>query len=87
MLARMPKHGGRVIVCVDDIDVADLSKAAAHGTTLDVFVEIDVAPGLRCGVTTRRGGQIAKAIAAAPPPPCPRHPGLPGRDAAHGQLR
>ena len=44
MLARMPKHGGRVIVCVDDIDVADLSKAAQTHGTLDVFVEIDWAP-------------------------------------------
>ena len=36
-LARLPKHGGRVIVCVDDVaNVADLSAAAQkHGTTLE----------------------------------------------------
>ncbi len=68
MLARMPKHGGRVIVCVDDVaNVADLSKAAQkHGTTLDVFVEIDCGAG-RCGVTTTEAVvEIAKAVAAAP---------------------
>ena len=68
LLARMPKHGGRVIVCVDDVaNVADLSKAAQkHGTTLDVFVEIDCGAG-RCGVTTTEAVvEIAKAVAAAP---------------------
>ena len=68
MLARMPKHGGRVIVCVDDVaNVADLSAAAQkHGTTLDVFVEIDCGAG-RCGVTTTEAVvEIAKAVAAAP---------------------
>jgi 3-hydroxy-D-aspartate aldolase len=64
----MPKHGGRVIVCVDDVaNVADLSKAAQkNGTTLDVFVEIDCGAG-RCGVTTTPAVvEIAKAVAAAP---------------------
>ena len=68
MLAKMPKHGGRVIVCVDDVaNVADLSRAASkHGTTLDVFVEIDCGAG-RCGVTTAAAVvEIAKAVAAAP---------------------
>jgi 3-hydroxy-D-aspartate aldolase len=68
MLARMPKHGGRVIVCVDDVaNVADLSKAAQkHGTELGVFVEIDCGAG-RCGVTTTEAVvEIAKAVAAAP---------------------
>jgi 3-hydroxy-D-aspartate aldolase len=68
-LARMPKiSGGRVIVCVDDVaNVADLSAAAEkHGTTLDVFVEIDCGAG-RCGVTTTEAVvEIAKAAAAAP---------------------
>jgi 3-hydroxy-D-aspartate aldolase len=68
MLARMPKHGGRVIVCVDDVaNVADLSAAAQkHGTELNVFVEIDCGAG-RCGVTTTEAVvEIAKAVAAAP---------------------
>ena len=60
--------GGRIIVCVDDVaNVADLSAAAQkHGTTLDVFVEIDCGAG-RCGVTTTPAVvEIAKAVAAAP---------------------
>ena len=89
-LARLPKiNGGRVIVCVDDVaNVADLSKAAQkHGTELDVFVEIDCGAG-RCGVTTTPAVvEIAKAVAAAPGLALPRHPGLPGRDAAPRQLR
>ena len=68
-LARMPKiSGGRVIVCVDDIDnVKDLSAAAQkHGTTIECFVEIDCGAG-RCGVTkTEDVVAIAKAIDAAP---------------------
>ncbi|MBX3582947.1 MAG: DSD1 family PLP-dependent enzyme [Rhizobiaceae bacterium] len=67
-LARMPKLGASVIVCVDDLaNVADLSAAAqAHGTTLECFVEIDCGAG-RCGVkTTDEVVTIAKAIAAAP---------------------
>jgi 3-hydroxy-D-aspartate aldolase len=67
-LARMPKYGGRVIVCVDDVDnVADLSAAAQkHGTTIECFVEIDCGAG-RCGVTTTEAVvEIAKAIDAAP---------------------
>ncbi len=67
--ARMPKiNGGRVIVCVDDVaNIADLSTAAQkHGTTLDIFVEIDCGAG-RCGVTTTEAVvEIAKAAAAAP---------------------
>ena len=67
-LARMPKLGARVIVCVDDMDnVAELSAAAQkHGTTIECLVEIDVGAG-RCGV---QYGQpvvdLAKAINAAP---------------------
>jgi 3-hydroxy-D-aspartate aldolase len=67
-LARLPKYGGQVIVCVDDVDnVADLSEAAQrHGTTIECFVEIDCGAG-RCGVTTTEAVvEIAKAIAAAP---------------------
>ncbi|MGA0541850.1 3-hydroxy-D-aspartate aldolase BhcC [Neotabrizicola sp. VNH66] len=67
-LARLPKLGASVIVCVDDIaNVAELSAAAQkHGTTLDCFVEIDCGAG-RCGVTTTPAVvAIAKAIAAAP---------------------
>jgi 3-hydroxy-D-aspartate aldolase len=67
-LARMPKLGARVIVCVDDVaNVADLSAAAVkHGTTIECLVEIDCGAG-RCGVTTTPAVvEIAKAIDAAP---------------------
>lgn len=67
-LARMPRLGARVIVCVDDLaNVADLSAAAqAYGTTLECFVEIDCGAG-RCGVKTpSEVVLIAKAIDAAP---------------------
>ncbi len=67
-LARLPKYGSRVIVCVDDVaNVADLSAGAQkHGTTLECFVEIDCGAG-RCGVTTSAAVvEIARAIAAAP---------------------
>jgi 3-hydroxy-D-aspartate aldolase len=67
-LARLPKLGSRIIVCVDDIaNVADLSAAAVrHGTELEVFVEIDCGAG-RCGVTTTEAVvAIAKAVDAAP---------------------
>lgn len=66
-LARMPKLGAKVIVCVDDLaNVADLSAGAQkHGTTLECFVEIDCGAG-RCGVkTTEDVVEIAKAIDAA----------------------
>jgi 3-hydroxy-D-aspartate aldolase len=67
-LARLPKLGSRIIVCVDDVaNVADLSAAAQkHGTTIDCFVEIDCGAG-RCGVTTTPAVvEIAKAIDEAP---------------------
>ena len=67
-LARLPKLGSRIIVCVDDIaNVADLSAAAQkHGTTLEVFIEIDCGAG-RCGVTaTTDVVAIARAVDAAP---------------------
>ncbi|TYC67785.1 DSD1 family PLP-dependent enzyme [Stappia sp. BW2] len=66
-LARLPKFGCRTIVCVDDLaNVADLSEAAVkHGTTLEVFIEIDCGAG-RCGVTTSDAVvEIAKAVDAA----------------------
>lgn len=67
-LARLPKLGSRIIVCVDDVaNVADLSAAAQkHGTSIECFVEIDCGAG-RCGVkTTPEVVEIAKAIDAAP---------------------
>ena len=67
-LARMPKLGSTVTVCVDDVtNIADLSAAAQkHGTELGIFVEIDCGAG-RCGVkTTEAVLEIAKAAAAAP---------------------
>ncbi len=66
-LARLPNHGARTIVCVDDVDnVADLSAAAQkHGTTIECLVEIDCGAG-RCGVnSTQAVVEIAKAIDAA----------------------
>ena len=67
-LALLPKHGARIIVCVDELaNVAELSAAAQrHGTTLECLVEIDCGAG-RCGV--RSAGvavEIAQAIDAAP---------------------
>jgi 3-hydroxy-D-aspartate aldolase len=67
-LARLPKLGSRIIVCVDDADnVAELSAAAQkHGTKLEVFVEIDCGAG-RCGVTNSQDVvALAKAVHAAP---------------------
>lgn len=67
-LARLPRYGARIIVCLDDVkNVAEISDAARkHGTTLDCLVEIDCGAG-RCGVTTPQEiVEIAKAIDAAP---------------------
>ena len=67
-LARMPKLGARILVCVDDPEnVADLSAAAQkHGTEIEALVEIDCGAG-RCGVTTSQDVvNIAKLIDAAP---------------------
>ncbi len=67
-LARLPKFGSKITVCVDDVaNVAELSAAAGrHGTTLHCFVEIDCGAG-RCGVTTTPAVvEIARATAAAP---------------------
>ncbi|MIL09620.1 DSD1 family PLP-dependent enzyme [Salmonella enterica subsp. enterica] len=67
-LARLPKYGASVTVCVDDVaNIADLSAAAQkHGTELGVFVEIDCGAG-RCGVKTAGAVvEVAKAAAAAP---------------------
>ncbi|ANT61966.1 alanine racemase [Salipiger sp. CCB-MM3] len=66
-LARLPKLGAKIIVCIDDLaNVAELSEAAQrHGTTLECFVEIDCGAG-RCGVTTATAVvEIAQAIDAA----------------------
>ena len=67
-LARLPKYGARISVCVDDpVNVAELSAAAQkHATTMQCLVEIDCGQG-RCGVgTTEAAVEIAQAIAAAP---------------------
>ena len=67
-LARLPKLGARVLVCVDDIaNVAELSAAAVrHGTTLECLIEIDCGAG-RCGVTGASDAvAIAQAAVAAP---------------------
>ncbi len=66
-LARMPKLGARILVCVDDPEnVADLAAAAQkHGTQLECLVEIDCGAG-RCGVTSSQEVvNIAKLIDAA----------------------
>jgi len=67
-LARLPRLGARIIVCVDDLDnVAELSTAAVRqGVTLECLVEIDCGAE-RCGVTTTEAVvALAEAIAAAP---------------------
>jgi 3-hydroxy-D-aspartate aldolase len=67
-LARLPKYGARIIVCVDDLaNVAELSAAAQrHDTTLECLVEIDCGAG-RCGVSKPSAAvEIARAIDAAP---------------------
>jgi len=67
-LARLPKLGSRITVCIDDVaNVAELSAAAQkHGTTLECLVEIDCG-ARRCGVGTGVvATEIAKAIDAAP---------------------
>ncbi len=66
-LARLPKLGSRILVCVDDPEnVADLASAAQkHGTEIECLVEIDCGAG-RCGVTTSQDVvNIAKLIDAA----------------------
>jgi len=67
-LARLPRLGSRITVCIDDVaNVAELSAAAQkHGTTLECLVEIDCG-ARRCGVGTGVAAtEIAKAIDAAP---------------------
>jgi 3-hydroxy-D-aspartate aldolase len=67
-LARLPRYGARITVCVDDMaNVAELSAAAQkHGATLECLVEIDCG-ARRCGVaTTDEAVELAKAIDAAP---------------------
>jgi 3-hydroxy-D-aspartate aldolase len=67
-LARLPRLGARILVCVDDIaNVAELATAAVkQGTTLECLIEIDCGAG-RCGVTSASDAvAIAQAIAAAP---------------------
>lgn len=66
-LAKMPKLGARVLVCVDDPEnVKALSEAVVkHGTEIEALVEIDCGAG-RCGVsTTQDVVNIAKLIDAA----------------------
>lgn len=67
-LARLPKYGARISVCVDDMaNIAELSAAAQkHGTTLACLVEIDCGQG-RCGVNSvAEAVAIAQAVDAAP---------------------
>jgi 3-hydroxy-D-aspartate aldolase len=67
-LARLPKHGAHITVCIDDVaNVAELSAAAQkHGTTLACLVEIDCG-ARRCGVASAgEAVAIAQAIDAAP---------------------
>lgn len=66
-LAKMPRLGARILVCVDDPEnVKALSEAAVrNGTQLEALVEIDCGAG-RCGVnTTQDVVNIAKLIDAA----------------------
>ncbi|WP_371170562.1 3-hydroxy-D-aspartate aldolase BhcC [Aliiroseovarius sp. 2305UL8-7] len=66
-LAKLPKFGARILVCVDDPEnVKALSDAAVrNGTQIEALVEIDCGAG-RCGVnTTQDVVNIAKLIDAA----------------------
>lgn len=66
-LAKLPKLGAKITVCLDDVNnVAELSEAAVkNGTELNCYIEIDCGAG-RCGVTTTEAVvEIAKAIDAA----------------------
>ncbi len=66
-LAQLPRLGARIGICVDDAtSVAELSAAAQrHGTSLDVYVEIDCGGG-RCGVSPGpEVAAIARAITTA----------------------
>lgn len=67
-LARLPLRGARIGTCVDDpANVAELSAAALrHGTSLDVYVELDCG-GARCGVPDAAAAvALARTVAAAP---------------------
>lgn len=67
-VAKLPRLGSDISVCVDDLDnVRELSRAAQqHGTELGILVEIDCGAG-RCGVaTTPAVIEIAKAVEVAP---------------------
>jgi 3-hydroxy-D-aspartate aldolase len=67
-LARLPRYGARISVCIDDLAyVGELSAAARKlGTTLECLVEIDCG-ARRCGVATPgEAVAIARAIDAAP---------------------
>ena len=67
-LARLPKFGAVITVCVDDgSNVEELSIAARrHNATLNCLVEIDCGAG-RCGVTSAADVvRIAEMIDAAP---------------------
>lgn len=67
-LARLAGRGARIGVCVDDpANVAELAAAARrHGTTLDVYVELDCG-GARCGAPDAGAAvTLARAVAAAP---------------------
>ena len=89
MLARMPKHGGRVIVCVDDVaNVADLSKAAEkHGTTLERLRGDRLRRRPLRRHHDRGRGRDRQGRRRRARPALPRHPGLPGRNAAPRRLR
>ncbi len=67
-LARLPRLGATVSVCVDDLgNVAELNRAAeAHRTRIGCLVEVDCGAG-RCGVVDASDTVgIAKAIDGAP---------------------
>jgi 3-hydroxy-D-aspartate aldolase len=66
-LARLPKLGARIIVCIDDPENVDELSAAAvrHGTRIECLVEMDVGAG-RCGVIgAGKVVALAQAIEAA----------------------
>lgn len=63
-------HGIRLGVCVDAVEGIDRLAAAvrAAGSTVDVYVEIDVGHG-RCGAPPASAGALAHQVVAHAPPP------------------
>jgi 3-hydroxy-D-aspartate aldolase len=76
-LARLPRYGARIVVCVDDLaNVAELSAAVERQrTSLECFVEVDCGAG-RCALHSDQRDEPRQArlrAAAHPAGPCLAH--------------